>query len=76
MQETLVQFLVQKDPLEKGLATSPAFLGFRGGSDGTESACNAGDLGSIPGLGRSPGEGNSYPYQYSGLWKSLDIEVC
>ena len=39
--------------------------GFPGGSDGTESACNAGDLGLIPGLGRSPGEGNGYPLQYS-----------
>ena len=38
-----------------------------GGSDGKESACNAEDLGSIPGLGRSPGEGNGYPLQYSGL---------
>ena len=38
-----------------------------GGSDGKESACNAGDLGSIPGLGRSPGEGNSNPFQYSYL---------
>ena len=36
-------------------------LGFPGGSAGKESACNAGDLGSIPGLGRSPGEGNGYP---------------
>ena len=36
-------------------------------SDGRESACNAGDLGSIPGVGRSPGEGNSYSLQYSGL---------
>ena len=36
-------------------------LGFPGGSAGKESACNAGDLGSIPGLGGSPGEGNSYP---------------
>ena len=34
-------------------------------SDGEESACNAGDLGSIPGLGRSPGEGNGNPFQYS-----------
>ena len=67
MQETLVQFLVQKDPLEKGLATSPAFLGFRGGSDGTESACNAGDLGSIPRLGRSPGGGQGNPLQHSCL---------
>ena len=41
--------------------------GFSGGSDSKESACNAGDLGSIPGLGRSPGEGNSYPLQYSCL---------
>ena len=42
------------------------------GSDGQESACNAGDLGSIPGLGRSPGEGNSYPLQYSGLGDPMD----
>jgi len=38
-----------------------------GGSDGKESACNAGDLGLIPGLGRSPGEGNNNPLQYSCL---------
>ena len=37
------------------------------GKDGEESASNAGDLGLIPGLGRSPGEGNGYPLQYSGL---------
>ena len=42
-------------------------LGFPGGSAGKESACNVGDLGSIPGLGRSPGEGKGYPLQYSGL---------
>ena len=42
-------------------------MGFPGGSDGKESACNVGDLGSIPQLGRSPGEGNSYPLQYSAL---------
>ena len=41
--------------------------GFPGGSDGKESACNAGDLDSIPGLVRSSGEGNGYPLQYSGL---------
>ena len=35
-------------------------MGFPGGSDGKESACNAGDLGSVPGLGRSPGEGSDY----------------
>ena len=40
---------------------------FPGGSAGKESACSVGDLGSIPGLGRSSGEGESYPLQYSGL---------
>ena len=44
--------------------TFMANTGFPGGSDGKESACNAGDLGSIPGLGRSSGEGNGYPLQY------------
>ena len=42
------------------------------GSAGKESACNAGDLGSIPGLGRSPGEEKGYPLQYSGLENSID----
>ena len=46
--------------------------GFSGSSADRESACNAGDLGSIPGLGRSPGEGNVYPLQYSGLGNSMD----
>ena len=46
--------------------------GFPGVSDGKESACNAGDLDSIPGLGRSPGEGNSYSLQYSGPQSSMD----
>ena len=45
---------------------------FTGGSGSKESACNAGDLGSIPGLGRSLGEGNGYPLQYSGLENSKD----
>ena len=47
-------------------------LGFSGGSAGEESACNVGDLGSIPELGRSPGEGKGYPLQYSGLEKSME----
>ena len=47
-------------------------LGFPCGSDGKESACNAEDLGSIPGLGRSPGEGKSCPLQYSSLENSMD----
>ena len=45
---------------------------FPGGSDGKESVCNAGDLGSVPGLRRSPGEGNGYPLHYSGLENSMD----
>ena len=43
-----------------------------GGSDGKEPACSAGDLGSIPGLGTSPGEGNGYSLQYSYLENSID----
>ena len=50
----------------------PSFRGFSGGSDGKESACNAGDPGLIPGLGRSPGEGNGNPLQYSCLENSMD----
>ena len=46
--------------------------GFPGGSAGKESACNVGDLGLIPGLGRSAGEGKGYPFQYSGLENSMD----
>ena len=42
------------------------------GSAGKESTCNVGELGLIPGLGRSPGEGNCYPLQYSGLENSMD----
>ena len=45
---------------------------FPGGSDGKESSCNAGDLGSNPELGRSPGERNSYPLQYSCLENLMD----
>ena len=48
------------------------FLGFPGGSAGKESTCNAGDLGLITGLGRSPGERNGYPLQCSGLENSMD----
>ena len=47
-------------------------LTFSGGSDGKESACNSGDLGLIPGVGRSPGEGNGYLLQYSCLENSMD----
>ena len=75
MQETSVQFLGWEDPLEKGQATHPVFLGFPCGSAGKESACNAVDLGSIPRLGRSPGEGKGYPVQYSGLENSMEC-IC
>ena len=49
-----------------------AYKGFPSGSDGIESACNAGDLDLIPGLVRSPGEKNGYPLQYSCLENSMD----
>ena len=54
---------------------TPVFLGFPCVSAGKESTCNAGDLGLIPGLGRSPGEGKGYPLQYSGLENSMDCIV-
>ena len=72
MQEILVQFLGQEDPWRRDRLPIPVFLGFPGGSAGKESACNAGDLGSIPGLGRSPGEGKGYPLQYSDLENSMN----
>ena len=54
---------------------TPVFLGFPHGSAGKESTRNVGDLGLILGLGRSPGEGNGYPLQYSGLENSMDCIV-
>ena len=63
-----------QDPLEDRLLT-PVFLGFPCGLASKESACNVGDLGSIHGLGRSPGEGKGYPLQYSGLENSMDCIV-
>ena len=50
-------------------------MGFLYALAGKESACNAGDLGLIPGLGRSLGEGKGYPLQYSGLGNSMDCIV-
>ena len=49
---------------------------FPSGSDGKEFACNAGDLGSIPGSGRRPGEGNGNPLQYILAWRTLWTEDC
>ena len=51
-------------------------MGFPGGSEGKVPACNEGDPGSIPGLGRSPGEGNGNPLQYSRLENPMDGEAC
>ena len=57
---------------EPGGLQPMGFKSFPGGSDGKESTCNTGDLDSIPGLGKSPGEGNGSPLQYSCLEKSMD----
>ena len=57
------------------LNTFSVELGFPGGSAGKESSCNVGDLGSIPGLGRSPGKRKGYPLQHSGLENSMDCTV-
>ena len=57
---------------ENSTTEPPMLCQFVGGSEGKVSACNAGDLGSIPGLVRSPGEGNGNPLQYSCLENSMD----
>ena len=75
MQETPVQFLGREDPLEKDRLPTAVFLGLPSGSAGKESACSVGDLGLIPGLGRSPREGNNYPLQCSGLENSMDCII-
>ena len=74
-QETPVQSLGQEDPLEKGKATHSSILGLPCGSAGKVSAYSAGDPGSIPGLGRYPGESKGCPLQYSGLENSMDCIV-
>ena len=76
MQETPAQFLGQKDPLDNGEATHSGTLEIpwchlASFLDGKESTCNVGDVGSIPGLGRSPRDGKGYPLQYSTLYKSM-----
>ena len=75
MQETPVQFLGWEDPLEKSRLSTPVFLGFPCGSADKESTCNVGDLGSIPELGKSLGEGKGYSLQYPGLENSTDCKV-
>jgi len=66
---------VRKIHLRRNRLSTPVFLGFPCGSTGKESTCNAGDLDSIPGLGRSPGEWKGYPLWYSGLENSTDCIV-
>ena len=64
-----------KVPWRRDRLPTPVLLGFPCGSAGKESACNVGGLGLIPGLGKSPGEGNSYPLQCYGLENSMDYIV-
>ena len=76
MQETLVWSLGWEDTRwRRSKLPTPVFLGYPDGSDGEQSAHNAGDLGLIPGLGRSPGDGKGYPLQYSGLENSMGCMV-
>ena len=75
MQETRFDSWVGKIRWRRDRLPTPVFLGFPGGSAGKESACNVRDLGSIPGSGRSPEEGNGHPLQYSGLEDSMDCIV-
>ena len=72
MQETLVQFLGWEDLCRRDRLLTPVFLDFPGGSDSKEFACNVGDLGSIPELGRSFGGGHGNPLQYSCLEIPMD----
>ena len=67
MQETGFDSWVRKIRYRRDILPLPIFLGFPCGSTGQESACNVGNLGSIPELGRSLGEGQAYTLQYSGL---------
>ena len=75
MQETPVNSWVRKICWRRDRLPTPVFLGFTCGSARKESACNAGDLGSIPGLGRSSGERKGYPLWYSGLENFMDCIV-
>ena len=75
MQKTLVQFLVRKIRWRRDRLPTPVLSAFPCGSAGKESICNEGDLGLIPGLGRSPEEVKGYPLLYSGLENSMDCIV-
>ena len=73
MQETWFNSWVGKIRWRRDRLPTPLLLGFPCDSAGKEPTCNAGDLGSIPRLGRSPGEGKGYPLQYSGLENSMGV---
>ena len=75
MQETWFNSWVRKIHRRRDRLPTPVFFGFPCGSAGKESSCNEGNLGSIPGLGRSLGEGKGYPLQSSGLGNSMDCIV-
>ena len=70
-----MDFWVGKIHWKRERLCTPVFLGFPGGSDSKESTCNVGDLGSVPGMGRSPGEGHGNPVQYSCLENPQGQEV-
>ena len=73
MKETVFNSWVGKIHWRRDRLPTPVFLGFLCGSAGKESTCNVGDLGSIPGLRRSPGEGKGNPLQYCGLENFMTV---
>ena len=75
MQETPFLFLDREIHWRRDRLSTPVFLGFPCDLVGKESTCNAQDMGSIPGLRRSPGEGKGYPLQYSGLKNCVNYTV-
>ena len=75
MRRPQFNFWVRQIHWRRDSLTTPVFLSFPCGSAGKESTCYAGDLGPIPGLGRSPGEGKCCPLQYSGLENSMAYTV-
>ena len=80
MHETPVRLLGQEALLKRDRVPTLVFLGFPCGSTGKESTCNMGDLGLIPGLGRSAGEGKGYQLQYCGLgnsrpWSNKELDT-
>ena len=71
-----IRYIEDSDQQDRELfSNTVSGMGFLGGSAGKESTCNVGDLGSIPGLGRPPGERTDYRLQYSGLENSMDCRA-